>query len=263
MKGRIIEWLKDAYFKDEKRIGELLEKIKIAPDLLPDRAGEAVERILADYTDFQVETIDSFMAAVFKASAVDLGFSPDFEIVLEHAELVDYAFYRYLRTIRAKSEEAAIFRSILDYLLLYQDAEAAFAWDPTSPVLEKLTSFYGRLTAQSGDLVIDKLDKEYARVIKKITAQADDLERAVEACGLEKSRRSHYFSRIIPAIREKRFSGLIGASFKTVPVKKPAGKGERAPLRTVMIKSTGIGNGWRSWPADMVRCTPGISFRPI
>jgi ATP-dependent exoDNAse (exonuclease V) beta subunit len=226
MKGRIIEWLKDGYFKDEKRIGELLEKIKIAPHVLPHRAGEAVERILADYTDFQVETIDSFMAAVFKASAVDLGFSPDFEIVLEHAELVDYAFYRYLRTIRAQSAEAAIFRSILDYLLLYQDADAAFAWDPTSPVLEKLTSFYGRLTAQSGDLVIDKLGKEYARVIKKITARADDLERAVEACGLEKSARSHFFSRVIPAIREKRFSGLIGSSFKTVPVKKPAGKGK-------------------------------------
>jgi ATP-dependent exoDNAse (exonuclease V) beta subunit len=226
MKERILGWLKDACFGDPKRIAQLLEEIKIAPKLLPRRAGEAVERILDDYTDFQVETIDSFMATVFKASAVDLGFSPDFEIVLEHAELIDYAFYRYLRTIRAGSEEAAIFRDILDYLLLYQDADASFAWDPTSQVQEKLTSFYGRLTAQSGDLVIDKLDKEYARVIKKITAQADDLERAIEACGLEKSARSHFFARILPAIREKRWSGLVGSSFKTAPIKKPPGRGK-------------------------------------
>ena len=226
MKERILGWLKDAYFGDSTRIGQLRVEIDVSAKILPRRAGEAVERILAEYTDFQVETIDGFMAKIFKASAVDLGFPPDFEIVLEHAELIEYAFYRYLRTIRGRTEEAAIFREILDYLLLYQDADAAFAWDPTGPILEKLTSFYGRLTSQRGELVIDKLDKENARVIKKITARADDLERAVEACGLEKSARSHYFSRVLPSIREKRFSGLIRASFKTIPVKKPTGRGK-------------------------------------
>ena len=226
MKERILGWLKETAFGDEKRIGQLREEIDLPAKVLPRRAGEAVERILEEYTDFQVETIDSFMAMVFKASAVDLGFPPDFEIVLEHAELIDYAFYRYLRSIRAQSEEAAIFGDILDYLLLYQDADAAFAWDPSAPILEKLTSFYGRLTSQRGDLVIDNLDKEYARVIKKIIVRAGDLERAVEACGLEKSGRSHYYSRVLPAIRENHFSGLVGASFKTVPVKKPAGRGK-------------------------------------
>jgi ATP-dependent helicase/nuclease subunit A len=226
MKERILGWLKEAHLGDEKRIAQLRKEIDIGAKALSRRAGEAVERILEEYTDFQVETIDSFMAMVFKASAVDLGFPPDFEIVLEHAELIDYAFYRYLRSIRSRTEEAAIFGDILDYLLLYQDADAAFAWDPTAPILEKLTSFYGRLTSQRGDLVIDKPDKEYARVIKKLVARADDLERAVEACGLEKSARSHYYSIVLPAIREKRFSGLVGASFKTVPVKKPSGRGQ-------------------------------------
>ncbi|MGD0782892.1 MAG: UvrD-helicase domain-containing protein, partial [Candidatus Aminicenantales bacterium] len=226
MKERILGWLKDAYFGDPQRIGQLREEIDVAAKILPRRAGQAVDRILGEYTDFQVETIDSFMATVFKASAVDLGFPPDFEIVLEHAELIDYAFYRYLRTIRAKTEEAAIFGDILTGLRLYQDADASYAWDPTGPILETLTSFYGRLTAQRGDLVIDTPDKAYARVIKKIKAQADGLERAVEACGLEKNARSHYFSRVLPAVREKRFSGLVAASFKTAPVKRPAGRGK-------------------------------------
>ncbi len=226
MKERILGWLKDASFGDERRIGQLREEIDIGAKILPRRAEAAVERILAEYTDFQVETIDGFMATVFKASAVDLGFPPDFEIVLEHAELIDYAFHRYLRTIRDRTGEAAIFRDILARLALYQEADASYAWDPSGPILEKMTSFYGRLAAQRGDLVIDKLDKAYARVIKKITAQTDELERAVEACGLEKNARSHYFSRVLPAVREKRFSGLAAVSFKTVPVRKPAGRGK-------------------------------------
>jgi hypothetical protein len=34
------------------------------------------------------------MAAVFKASAVDLGYSPDFEIILDSSGLIEYAVFR-------------------------------------------------------------------------------------------------------------------------------------------------------------------------
>ncbi len=42
------------------------------------RAGEMVEEILDQYSDFQVRTIDSFMSTVFRASAVELGAAAGF-----------------------------------------------------------------------------------------------------------------------------------------------------------------------------------------
>ncbi|MCX6561934.1 MAG: UvrD-helicase domain-containing protein [Candidatus Aminicenantes bacterium] len=224
MKARILDWLKEAYFGNPKRIAQLREVVPVSAAAFPKLAGRAIERILVEYADFQVETIDGFMASVFKASAVDLGFPPDFEIVLEHAELIDYAFYRHLRNVRAGTPEAADFDAILDYLLLYKGEGSTYAWNPTPEILEKLTGFYARLTARAGDPVIEDRGCELESVIVRISAAADKLEAAIEGSGLEKSAKGHCYSRILPAIRDKRFSDLVGASFKTLPVKKAGGK---------------------------------------
>lgn len=220
MKDRILGWLKEAAFGDARRIAELGEVIPIPAAEFPSRAGQAVDRILAEYADFQVETIDGFMTSVFKASALDLGFPPDFEVLLEHAELIDYAFFRHLRDVRPGSPEAAVFDDILDYLLLYKRDQASFPWNPTADILEKLTEMYGKLTERTGEPRIEDRSRALASCAADLWAAASRLEEAVEASGLVRSARSHAFSRILPAIREGRFSDLIGASFKTPPVNK-------------------------------------------
>ena len=59
------------------------------------------------------------------------------------------------------------------------------------------------------------------------------MEALIGASSLERNPRSHYNSRIVPAVGEKRFTELLGASFKTLPVKKP-GKGDGdTPLEAV------------------------------
>ncbi len=223
MKSRILDWLKEAYFGDAERIAQLREVVPVQAKAFPGLAGRAIDRILSDFADFQVETIDSFMASVFKASAVDLGFPPDFEIVLEHAELIDYAFYRHLRSVRAGSPEAADFDAILDYLLLYKGESSSFAWNPTPEILEKLTGFYARLTAREAEPAIGGHSKALADSLARLTAAAGKLEDAVEASGLEKNLKAPCFTKILPAVRDKRFSDLVGASFKTSPVRKPKG----------------------------------------
>lgn len=220
MKDRILGWLKEAAFGDKRRIAELREVIAVPAHEFPALANRAVDRILAEYADFQVETIDGFMASVFKASAVDLGFPPDFEILLEHAELIDYAFYRHLRSVRPGTPEAAVFDDILDYLLLYKSDKTSFPWNPTADILEKLTEMYGKLTERAGEPRIEDRSQDLAVCAARLKAAAALLEAAVEASGLERSARGHAFSRILPAIRSDRLSELVGASFKTPPVKK-------------------------------------------
>src|SRR4030066_2324055 len=82
MKERILSWLKDLYFKDPQKIEEISEIVSLKKEHLGEKAGAKIDEILKNYTEFQVKTIDSFMTSIYKASAVDLGYSPDFDIVM-------------------------------------------------------------------------------------------------------------------------------------------------------------------------------------
>ena len=223
MKTRILKWLKDCYFEDEKETGQVLDVVSLSPQALAGRAEEVLDNILTRYTDFQVETIDSFMASIFKASTLDLGFPPYFEIVLDNSDLIEYAFNRYLRKVKPGSKDGETFRQIADLILASQGANAYYPWDPTSLILDKLKSLYAKLAAQKGEPARENFEKRRVEIQKKIEREVKELQALIGESGLEPNRRSGFFSKVEPAVSSRKFSDLIGASFKTIPVKK-AGK---------------------------------------
>ncbi len=222
MKERILAWLKEGYSGEGRMAAQLLRDYGVSKADLARRAEAAVEKILAGYTDFQVETIDSFTAMIFRSLAVDMGYAPDFEIALEHSDLIEYAFARFLRRVKATTAEGSTFREILDYLVLQRGERSRYAWDPTPGILERLNRLQARLAAQPQSLVLDDFGAERTEVIRKISATAAALKKEVNASGLDLSARGHYAKRIIPAIEDRRFADLLDCSFKTFPVK--AGK---------------------------------------
>jgi ATP-dependent helicase/nuclease subunit A len=242
MKERILAWLKEGFSGEGMMADELLRDYGVSKAELARRAETAVEKILAGYTDFQVETIDSFTAMIFRSSAVDLGYAPDFEIALEHGDLIEYAFARFLRRVKKTTAEGATFREILDYLILQRGEKSRYAWDPTPGILERLNTLQARLAAQPKGLVLDDFGPERTDVIRKITATAAVLKKEVEASGLEVSARGHYGKKIIPAIEGRRFADLIGYSFKTPPVKAAgSAKGARADaVERIMTQWTAL-----------------------
>jgi len=219
MKERILDWLKEGYRAKGEKAGDLLKELNLKPAELSRRSEAAVERILDGYTDFQVDTIDSFATMVFRASAVDLGYGPDFEVSLDPRELLDYAFARFLRRVKPDSAEGAAFRRILDYLLLQEGEKSRFLWDPTPKIGEKLALFLTKLSGRPGELILDDFHREKAEVGKKIQAVGGKLKRSVDASGLEVTTTGHYAKKIIPAIEAGDFAGLSECSFKTFPVK--------------------------------------------
>ena len=72
------------------------------------RAGGLLEQILSRWSDFQVRTIDSFMSMVFRASALDFGFSPEMEATTRLDPIVDYAFDLFLREAEPAGASAAL-----------------------------------------------------------------------------------------------------------------------------------------------------------
>jgi len=219
MKSRILSWLKDLAFGDEKRSAQVLGIVSLDHRTLALRAGRLVEDILGRYSDFQVTTIDSFMTSVFKASALDLGVPPHFQVVLDNSNLLEYAFSRFLRKVSARSADGETFLKISELISSSQKPDQSFPWDPTPLILEKITGLYARLNAQTKEPEVENVEGRRLEVEAGLRIRAAEIRSLLDRAGVEPNRRSTY-SRLETAVREGRFNDILGASFKTNPVRK-------------------------------------------
>ena len=74
-------------------------------------AENLIDRILSNYHDFQIRTIDSFTSKILKASAAEIGLPPDFEISTESSAVIDYAVENMV-----ESADSALLAEFLDLL---------------------------------------------------------------------------------------------------------------------------------------------------
>lgn len=220
MKSRILGWLKDCYFGQPETVAQILELVSIKRETLAEKAEDVLESLLDHYSDFQVMTIDSFMTEVFKASALDLGVSPDFEITLDSTPVITYAFSRFLRKVTPRSPEGNLMLKIAESLEKLRDSQAAFVWDPTREILDKFIELYRKLEASNRQPLIQNLDSS-GQLIQK--AEKDCLE-SIEKIKLLKesstltwNKSSAFFSRM----NSSQITDWLDCSFKRGPVKKP------------------------------------------
>lgn len=80
MKERILKTLKRAALGERSALLELQEIVDADEDEVRSVAAMYVDKILDEYSDFQVQTIDSFITRVLRASAVELGLPPQFDV---------------------------------------------------------------------------------------------------------------------------------------------------------------------------------------
>ena len=220
MKERILSWLKDIYFGDPDKIEDLSEILSLKKEHLPSKAGAAIDEILKNYTEFQVKTIDSFMTSIYKASAIDLGYSPDFEIVMAPENIMAYAFNRFLRRVREGTQEAEFLERLLDIILRSKREEAAYLWDPSKDFLEETVELYYKLSGIVKDAKIIDGEKEIESIKKEIRDAAESLDGFIEKSGLQKSGRSSFYD-ILKMVRNNNFPDLIDKGLISIPVNKP------------------------------------------
>ncbi len=221
MRGRILSMLKEAYFDEPGTTDGLLGLLSLDRHGLEDRSAQLIEEIFENYADFQVQTIDSFMTGLFKASALDFGYSTEFDIVLAKEALMGLAFNRYLRSVRDGSDEAALFDGVVRLILDHRRSDASYPWDPSAAILEEVTKIYAKVAATSGDL------KVYGASVHLLSALAADiaervasLEEAMRRSGLDKSRSSSWDA-IRDLVRRSRFADLPEKGLIKPPVNKP------------------------------------------
>lgn len=227
MKERILSWLKSVYFQEATTVAELKKVISMEGPDMSRRAGSLIEHIIDNYSDFQVKTIDSFMTTVFKASAIDFGYNPDFEILMNHDEVMKYGFDLFLREVREGTDEAALLNAIIFSLLQLKKKDAAFPWDPSYPLLEEIKKIYTALSATGGVLHIEDVEPHLAALKKQLRSGVQEIEHLITRSGLSR-RNTSSFPAIKECILEERFPDLIGKGMKNPPVISPRGKKNNA-----------------------------------
>ncbi len=219
MKERILQWLKAACLDDPASIDQLSRKLSLDREAVRERSAALLEHILDNYSDFQVRTIDSFMTTVFKASAIDFGYNPDFEIIMDSSPLLVYSFDLFLRRIRRDSPEAAVLGSIIAYISEHKDGDSAYLWDPSAAILEQIKGIYQKLSATRVQPLIEDRSAEMAMLKNRITAELNAINELVSRTGLKLNGNSSFKKSDLPKLAaEGRHTELIGKEFKLAPV---------------------------------------------
>lgn len=166
MRKRVLEYLKRAFLGDRKVINWLLEVVSIDEETLRERCGELIEAILKDYSSFQIQTIDSFMARVFRASALEFGFSPTLEIKPETAEILDDAFESFTRNLVNDSTKRGLLEQLTD-ILVEDQTSSRYIWNPFDKLSKEVRKLYNLLSSQSGKIISYKKSGDNINKLKK------------------------------------------------------------------------------------------------
>ncbi|MGA2611933.1 MAG: UvrD-helicase domain-containing protein [Spirochaetia bacterium] len=223
MKENVLLWLKSLHLRRPERIREIESVTSGGQSEIVRKAGETVQRILREYSDFQVRTIDSFMSTVFRASAIELGFAPDFQIMMDPAPLLDYAFDLFLRDARPGSRAAELLDQTVAAIVAQKGGADGFPWEPASLLRSELLEMEKQTSMLEADPVVDDLSPAAANLEQRILESLAEVERLVEGSGLEESPRSS-LRRALRSARAGMFADIPRLGMGASPVKKPQEK---------------------------------------
>lgn len=226
MRERIIKCLKNLYFGDQNSINDFISLVSLSRDEIPQKAGMLIDEILENYSDFHVKTIDSFMTSIFKASAIDFGYNPDFEIVMDNDSFMEYSFNLFLRKAKEGSQEASVLDDAIRIIHEQKSQDSSFLWDPALRLLEEQMKIYTKLASIGKSFELT----DYSPIIKEkcdeIKAEIEIIEREIELSGLQKNKNSS-FDKILNFVKKDRFADIIDVGLINSPVNKPGNKANK------------------------------------
>jgi ATP-dependent exoDNAse (exonuclease V) beta subunit len=186
MRQRVLEYLKKAYLGDKDILDQLSPLVSMNEANLRTHCGELIDVILQDYSAFQVQTIDSFMARVFRASALEFGFSPTFEIVLNNRTILDAAFEQFARDLAADPSRQQLLEELTDILVESQNTSSRYIWNPFQKLSDEVRNLYNTLNAQSKEVLPFSKDSRQLNILRReILDTFHRLDTLVRDSGLE------------------------------------------------------------------------------
>ena len=225
MKQRILRLLKLASLGDKETLRELHEILSMEEPEIRLGATRLLNDLLDNYSDFQVKTIDSFMATVFKSASIEYGFHPEFEILLNTDKTFDLAFDLFSRELEEGSPQVRVVENLIRLIAESKGRESNFVWDPYRSISSYVKKIYTLLAAQIKPLDTTDLSGELTELKKKVAHQASLLKKVILRSGLTMNQNSVRDFELIDA---GDIAALIGKTLKKTPVNKPKVKSEMA-----------------------------------
>jgi ATP-dependent helicase/nuclease subunit A len=210
MKKRVLDALKLASLGKPETLEEFGQFLSLRPAELTLQATWLIDEILDNYSDFQIQTIDSFLSRVFKASALELGLSPDLEIVLDSAAILDDAFAIFARELSAGTGSTQLINNLVPLLLESRAADDRFLWNPYSDLSAKVQDLYRRVLLTSKQLRREDYSVEIRERSDRIVHQIQALDALVNKPGLVKSKRFHEY---VKSARAREITKLLDRQF--------------------------------------------------
>jgi ATP-dependent exoDNAse (exonuclease V) beta subunit len=108
MKDRVIQGLVDLAFGGEEKASFLhktAENIELNPAEVQARSKKVIKRILHNYSELSIQTIDKFNIRLIRTFTRDLDLPGDFEIVLDSRELIEKTIDTLIDSIGEKGKE--------------------------------------------------------------------------------------------------------------------------------------------------------------
>ncbi|MEI7481159.1 MAG: UvrD-helicase domain-containing protein [Elusimicrobiota bacterium] len=161
MKSRILAWLKAlALDKNCEKMEETLELVSLSRDEIHGRARDLVERVINNYSDFHIQTIDSFLARIMTASVDELKLPLNPRITMAYDILIDLALY----SMFARIGKTDLPSDTVDKFLAVLPKTGSYPWNPAQRVKENFNSFLNQEGKTAG--VISGFHGDYEVVLK-------------------------------------------------------------------------------------------------
>ncbi len=221
MKDRILLWLKKIYFGDEEHLMIMSYLLNTDREVIRERAGYLIDHILENYSDFQVRTIDSFMASIFRSSALEFGKNPNTEIVLEKERLIDYSFELFFRKITSNSPDTKIIEEIINSILARKGRDTKYLWNPTDEIVSVFKKLYTKLASLPQRSKVENYSREITATFEAIKEHIKKIDTFIIEHGLEYSGHAH-FHNALEAAATNNIDYAIGRKHKANLIRKDA-----------------------------------------
>ncbi len=221
MRRRLIGFLKLLALGDAEKLAEAGEFLDMPAGRIQEKARVSVETIFSEYSDLQIRTIDSFMAAVFKTSSFEFGFQPDLDIAFDNRPLLTEAFQIVTRELSYDPGLRGTLSEIVD-LIMETRGKKDFLWDPYSRIQWEVRKLYSRLAAREKDVLPAEGIAEGRRIKAALQKVAGEIRRTIEQSNFEPS---VYFGKDLRSIEDGDVDAVINRTRKAFDkiVKKPTG----------------------------------------
>ncbi|MCX7991359.1 MAG: UvrD-helicase domain-containing protein [Proteobacteria bacterium] len=215
MKKRVLNWLKGLSLKDEKTASflgipkEMLEKYA-------ERSESLVNRILNNFKDFQIKTIDSFLATIFKASANTFGYFSNFQVVLNNREYLQSAYNLYVDELTDTDLKDDFFK-VLDFI---NENEPRFSFTPDQKIFEIVKSLYEKEKHFAGGFTNQDRSIEWAQKKAELKAICKKINDFISENGLNNCLSSTGFINMLKDLENDDFEKFFSRGDGRNPYKK-------------------------------------------